>query len=315
MQKKFKKMVPQISSDSSDFMSFEFEHHVLFSVEPAAAFTCRSAEKSTFKNVIIVCKYSAWTSDGTWTQLKPEGLVLLPETDRQFSNSGLHMKRLVLPFYEKMSNASASLSSRLLPLHIFSAAKLIWRPWGYGIAQSLEATVNVPGSAVIWELTWIKKRKVLFVSTWAGSGVEQQAGRRTPATRRRRELIGCYSLLLRERLLTLLSVLLLFWMLAACRGRWRGRYVDLKPINLLLMYLKSVILVLEGPHGSRSDVWSQGGNACCSQQQVSVQIYICLSNSRSAAQLALNPKLWRENTHFLKKENNNNNNNNFQRFC
>lgn len=49
-----------------------------------------------------------------------------------------------------------------------------------------------------------------------------------------------YSLLLPVHQLTLLSILLLFSMLAACRGPWRGRYVDLN--------LKSVTV-------SRSDTY------------------------------------------------------------
>lgn len=50
------------------------------------------------------------------------------------------------------------------------------------------------------------------------------------------------SLLLPVCPLMLLSILLLFSMLAACRGCWRGRYVHLKTYNKL----KSLILVLEG---------------------------------------------------------------------
>lgn len=56
-------------------------------------------------------------------------------------------------------------------------------------------------------------------------------------------------------------------MLAACRGR-RGRYVDLKK---LLMNLRSVILVLEGPRWwSRSDVCTRGTPAV---HKMSVQIF------------------------------------------
>lgn len=77
----------------------------------------------------------------------------------------------------------------------------------------------------------------------------------------------------------LLSVLLLFWMLAACRGHWRGRYVDLKTSA----NLKSVILVLEGPQcpGLTSVL---GGTPAI--HKMSVQISSVFQNP-GAAQLTL----------------------------
>lgn len=75
----------------------------------------------------------------------------------------------------------------------------------------------------------------------------------------------------------------LFWMLAACRGRWRGRYVDLKtPDQSQICHSGFGRTTV-----SRSDVCTRG-NGCCSRNVC--PNFTCLSKSRSAAQLA--PRDW-----------------------